>query len=201
MSFSTAQSNISFNNLLEKIEISCQIHFERQLSICGRVTVLNTLILSRLWHVLLIFSLTRTQLAKICGIASCFINNNSSISIGFQAACLPRSAGGLGFIYPKLQILKIQWRWQVSLFQKLPSSPIDSSLSSPPNKISHPYSKFLLTRAHSFASHSLPRPSYVWPLLFSTCRPSYLTQSPLKPFLHIIDSVLCRAYDNIFVKP
>ncbi|KAG0803765.1 hypothetical protein G6F20_013235 [Rhizopus arrhizus] len=48
---STAQRTLYVNQLTNKIALSCQIHSQRNLSIRGRVTVLNCLIFSRLWHV------------------------------------------------------------------------------------------------------------------------------------------------------
>lgn len=200
MCFSTNQRNTFFTNLLDKIKSACLIHAERNLSIRGRVTVLNSLILSRLWHALRIFHLNKSQLNKLCSTASRFINNYSSISISFQTACLPRSEGGLGVINPKLQILKLQWRWLVPLLLTFPTSHIDPVDASPPNRISVPYSKFILHHASSLTRHHPLHTSYLWPLLFPACRPSYLTQSPFHPFatiFDIIDSLLCRAYDNV----
>lgn len=42
--------------LTSKIETACKIHSQRSLSIRGRVTILNVLILSKLWHVLRVLS-------------------------------------------------------------------------------------------------------------------------------------------------
>ncbi|KAG0972936.1 hypothetical protein G6F28_013793 [Rhizopus arrhizus] len=49
---SVTQRNQFVDQLLTKVKLSCQIHSQRSLSIRGRVTVLNTLIYSKLWHVL-----------------------------------------------------------------------------------------------------------------------------------------------------
>ncbi|KAG1594933.1 hypothetical protein G6F47_008653 [Rhizopus delemar] len=49
---STAQRTLYVNQLTNKIALSCQVHSQRNLSIRSRVTVLNCLIFSRLWHVL-----------------------------------------------------------------------------------------------------------------------------------------------------
>ncbi|KAG1029834.1 hypothetical protein G6F25_012277 [Rhizopus arrhizus] len=62
---STSRRNLFVDQLTNKIALSCQIHSQRNLSIRGRVTVLNCLIFSKLWHVLRIVPLTQAQIAKI----------------------------------------------------------------------------------------------------------------------------------------
>ncbi|ORE22962.1 hypothetical protein BCV71DRAFT_167443, partial [Rhizopus microsporus] len=48
----TAQHDVYLNHLVQTIRNSCDAHANRSLSVRGRATALNTLILSRLWHVL-----------------------------------------------------------------------------------------------------------------------------------------------------
>ncbi|KAI9362850.1 hypothetical protein BD770DRAFT_407917 [Pilaira anomala] len=88
--FSTSQKTVFFDKLLQTITTSCQIHSQRQLFIRGRVTVLNTLILSRLWHVLRLFPLTKQQLAKLKNSLLC--RSYSGVNINLPTSlCLPVS--------------------------------------------------------------------------------------------------------------
>ncbi|MEG2810834.1 MAG: reverse transcriptase family protein, partial [Akkermansia sp.] len=109
--FSTAQKNSFFDTLLQKITTACQIHSQRQLSIRGRVTILNSLILSRLWHVLRLFPLNQTHYTKLKGIISKFINNPCFPKLSFSTLVSSRSVGGLGVLDPAIQVRKMQWRW------------------------------------------------------------------------------------------
>ncbi|KAI7851462.1 hypothetical protein BDC45DRAFT_445333 [Circinella umbellata] len=40
------------NTLLSTIQHHCNLHLQRQLSFRGRATIMNSLILSKLWHIL-----------------------------------------------------------------------------------------------------------------------------------------------------
>ncbi|KAG2216959.1 hypothetical protein INT45_007394 [Circinella minor] len=46
------QLNAFLDGLLVKLQTACDIHIQRGLSIQGRATVINTLIMSKIWHVL-----------------------------------------------------------------------------------------------------------------------------------------------------
>ncbi|KAI9254729.1 hypothetical protein EDC94DRAFT_524381, partial [Helicostylum pulchrum] len=55
ISSNISRRNLYFDNICDSIRQNCIIHRQRQLSFRGRATVLNTLIFSRLWHVLRFF--------------------------------------------------------------------------------------------------------------------------------------------------
>ncbi|KAG2196992.1 hypothetical protein INT47_006939 [Mucor saturninus] len=60
--------------------------------------------------------------------------------ISFQTCCLRRTLGGLGVIDPIIQSIKLQWGWLTPLLLTFPSSPVDTDIASPTNRISIPYS-------------------------------------------------------------
>ncbi|OAD76888.1 hypothetical protein PHYBLDRAFT_165386 [Phycomyces blakesleeanus NRRL 1555(-)] len=74
-------------------------------------TVLNSLILSRLWHVLRVVSTPKSFFKSVQSIISQFINFRIFPWISFATACLPRSQGGLGLLNPELQQGALQLRW------------------------------------------------------------------------------------------
>lgn len=99
------------SQLFDKIRQSCQLHSQRHLSIRGRATVLNTLIFSKLWHVIRFFTFTTSELATLRGIGSSFINAGIFPKISFNSLTLPRAKGGLGILDPASQQNALQWRW------------------------------------------------------------------------------------------
>ncbi|KAI9337343.1 hypothetical protein BD770DRAFT_373662 [Pilaira anomala] len=73
--------------------------------------VLNSLILSKLWHVLRIISVPSSFFKSVQSIISNFINFRTFPKISFYTACLPRSHGGLGLLNPAVQQSALQVRW------------------------------------------------------------------------------------------
>ncbi|KAG0775157.1 hypothetical protein G6F22_013513 [Rhizopus arrhizus] len=163
---STSQRNLFVDQLTSKIALSCQIHSQRNLSIRGRVTVLNCLIFSKLWHVLRIVPLTQAQIAKIQGLGAKFLNSNSFPRISFATLCLPRSKGGLGALDPAVQIQALQWRWLLPML--LSSSPDPSSTALFPRSLypSVPYVSHHCYSLHTAQVTFRPFHSIVLPRFF-----------------------------------
>ncbi|KAG1399221.1 hypothetical protein G6F59_013359 [Rhizopus arrhizus] len=163
---STSQRNLFVDQLTNKIALSCQIHSQRNLSIRGRVTVLNCLIFSKLWHVLRIVPLTQAQIAKIQGLGAKFLNSNSFPRISFATLCLPRSKGGLGALDPAVQIQALQWRWLLPML--LSSSPDPSSTALFPRSLypSVPYVSHHYYSLHTAQVTFRPLHSIVLPRFF-----------------------------------
>ncbi|KAG1533924.1 hypothetical protein G6F51_012371 [Rhizopus arrhizus] len=200
---STSQRNLFVDQLTNKIALSCQIHSQRNLSIRGRVTVLNCLIFSKLWHVLRIVPLTQAQIAKIQGLGAKFLNSNSFPRISFATLCLPRSKGGLGALDPAVQIQALQWRWLLPML--LSSSPDPSSTALFPRSLypSVPYGQYLL-QVNSTHGHLPPRLRSISSLLFAAYRSSYFSSFSLHCFTSLfsaLDSLLCRAFDRVVLTP
>ena len=70
---SKMRRDIFFADLLRKISDACHIYSQRTLSIGGRSTVINTLILCKLWHVLRVTTFTVSQMTRIRSIATKFL--------------------------------------------------------------------------------------------------------------------------------
>ncbi|KAI7899274.1 uncharacterized protein BX663DRAFT_522050, partial [Cokeromyces recurvatus] len=108
---STKQRDSFLDKILSNIKIACDIHRLRLLSVRGRSTVLNSLILSKLWHVLRVLSVPASFFKSVQSIISNFINFRIFPKVSFNTACLPRSLGGLGLLNPSLQQSALQLRW------------------------------------------------------------------------------------------
>ncbi|KAG1142122.1 hypothetical protein G6F38_007956 [Rhizopus arrhizus] len=195
---SPQQRNVFMEQLITSISNACNIHSQRQLSIRGRATVLNSLILSRLWHVLRLVPLAKSQLSRIRSISSRFMNGGSFPRISYATLILPRTAGGVKLLDPESQYKALQWRWLLHLLQPLG---IECTVTDFPLP-SIPYCKYLL-QLQSAAPDDLPS-SYIWPLLFPSFRSSYLSTKSLHSFSTLfksIDSITSSTLDDIVLSP
>ncbi|KAG2192693.1 hypothetical protein INT47_013195 [Mucor saturninus] len=109
------QRNVYQDLLLSKIKSACDIHSHRSLSFRGRVTIANNLILSKLWYVLRVVSVTKKFLNDVISVISGFVSRRCFPRISFDTMTLPRSSGGLGLLNPFVQQSSLQFRWIVPL--------------------------------------------------------------------------------------
>ncbi|KAG1081959.1 hypothetical protein G6F42_022743 [Rhizopus arrhizus] len=129
----------------------------------GRVTVLNSLVLSKLWHVLRLVTFTPSEFASLQSIISSFVNRNTKLTrLSFDTLTSPRTLGGLKLLNPAQKCNALQWRWLQPLLH--PDQPSPFILPSLP----------ILRTTLSFVLGSVRFPSYHWSLLFPPCRPSGL---------------------------
>jgi hypothetical protein len=178
---SLSQRNQFTDQLLAKIRTACILQSQRNLSLRGRATVLNTLIYSTLWHVIRLITFTKAQLTSIQQIGAAFINSyRKLLRFSFSTMVLPRYLGGLGIIDPITQQNALQWRWLRPLLKIQPQV---SSYQFP----SLPYLAF--TPNHFLSSPLYP--TYHWSFLFPSCRKS-LSDNPLSCIHNLI-----RASDAI----
>jgi hypothetical protein len=91
-----------FEELLDKIRTAINIHSQRQLSVAGRALIINSLLLSRLWHVIRVHSPTEDWIKRL---RSCVKNFalNFFPKPSMDTAELPKTKGGLGIINIKHQ--------------------------------------------------------------------------------------------------
>ena len=119
---STKQRNNFLDRLVDTIRIACDIHSQRSLSIRGRALIVNSLILSRLWHVLRVVSVPGSFFSQVKSLISKFICHRMFPRISFDTMCLPRSKDGLNVLNPPIQQLTLQLRWLHPLL-KFPLAP------------------------------------------------------------------------------
>jgi len=157
---SVTQRNIAFSRVADSIRQSCFMHSQRQLSIRGRATVLNTLIYSKLWHILRFTCFTKAQMSAIQQIGSSFVNHRIYPRFDSDLLKLSRSKGGLALLNPSIQQKALQWRWLYPLLL------FDSSSTS--DSLAMKTLRFVFS--HFFSSSTFP--SYRYYLLFPDARRS-----------------------------
>ncbi|KAG0954319.1 hypothetical protein G6F31_013182 [Rhizopus arrhizus] len=93
---SIAQRRYVEDQLLQNIKTQCSIYSQRNLSIRGRVTVTNTLLLSKLWYSLRVISLPKSFFCQIRSTIYQFISKGIKPGFRYALFCQPLSKGGLG---------------------------------------------------------------------------------------------------------
>ncbi|KAG1487848.1 hypothetical protein G6F54_012411 [Rhizopus delemar] len=165
---STAHRRLFQGRLIAKITRACDIHKQRNLSVRGRATVLNTLILSTLWHVLRVSWISLQTLQVIRRLCREFLLFRVFPPVSFDIMQLPLKKGGLGILDPSAQQQALQFRWLTPLIQhhhsptivsqwmsahlaNLPTAiPLDYSLSLPLSAVVQWTSEFSLQEQKSF---------------------------------------------------
>ncbi|KAG2194681.1 hypothetical protein INT47_013056 [Mucor saturninus] len=158
----------------------------RNLSINGRTVILNTLLLSKLWHVLRVVPLTKGQIERLRGICSTFLNPSRFSKIAYRNFVPYKTKGGVGILDPLVQQLKLHWRWLADLIisPALLQQPTYSHRSFLHTSV--PYLKYGLSLIASGGASS-----YIWPLLFSTKRRGFrqLTTNSFMILFSLMDSL------------
>lgn len=159
----------------------CLLHSMRPLTYRGKVTIMNTLIYSKLRHMIRLFSFSQQEIHQLQQLAaSFFINSNAQQLNRFSFTHLtqPRMVGGLQLLDPQTQANALQWRWLYYLLH--PSQP------NPVNMPSIPLLRFTLN--YTLATDEFP--SFHWSLLFNTCRPVILrVYGVMVNFLRAVDTI------------
>ncbi|KAK4520348.1 peroxisomal targeting signal 2 receptor [Mucor velutinosus] len=165
------QRNVAFQNLYDSIRNAIALHSQRNLSIRGRTTILNSLIYSKLSHVLRLTTFTKAQLLSLRSLGTSFINFRISPRLSFATLSLPRSAGGLGLLDPLSQQQTLQWYWVCPLLLQYLASPAFPKYTTP--------SLSVLTYTLSWCYYSTVLPHFFYYLLFPYARHrSWFPQSP-----------------------
>ncbi|KAK4521393.1 uncharacterized protein ATC70_012008 [Mucor velutinosus] len=182
---SLSQRNLAFQQLYNNIQQCIHIHSQRNLSIRGRATVLNTLIFSKLWHVMRNFIFTKAQLLSLRSLGSSFINFRIFPKLSFRTLQQPRHHGGLQVLDPIVQQQALQWRWICPLILAACHSPLLPTYTTP--------SIPLLQYSLQWYFHSTAFSDYFYYLLFPAARQTIWFQhrpSPHQAFLNILTNVI-----------
>ena len=162
--------NAFLDGLLVKLQIACDIHLQRRLSIRGRSTVINTLILSKIWHVLRVTPVTQQFHLRLRSLVTKFLMYKMFPPVRYDILTLPKYIGGLGILDSKLQQQAMQLRWLSTLFCHSSSSSFLSTF----------LSYFLISTSQSVDP--------LLPLLFPSLRSSTIrSMRTLTPLFEAID--------------
>ncbi|CEP11687.1 hypothetical protein, partial, partial [Parasitella parasitica] len=115
LGFPLVQSRIQRVNfmgaLTTKIKTAIQIHSVRSLSVVGKATVLNSLLLSKLWYILRVTPLTQADFQQLRSLAIQFLRKNIFPVIPWKVWTLPKEKGGLGVVDIQIQASALHLRW------------------------------------------------------------------------------------------
>jgi hypothetical protein len=116
----TSHINKYLDNLLQKITSSVKIHSQRYLSVLGKAILVNSLLLSRLWHALWVVSPPVTWFKEVVKVLKKFVLPNKPAPT-WQLMCSPKDQGGLGIIDPATQATVFQLRHVQNMLSDSPS--------------------------------------------------------------------------------
>lgn len=119
---SSLQRKIFFDGFLQKIRVTAQLHTSRNVSLPGRATIANTLILSKCWYLFAVLPLPMTLIGSIQQIVSSFVNTNFSPRLSWSTITSTKKQGGLGVLNPTIQQKALYYRWLDPLLHPRPHS-------------------------------------------------------------------------------
>ncbi|KAG1468665.1 hypothetical protein G6F56_003703 [Rhizopus delemar] len=134
---SLSQRRYLEGQFLQTVQSQCDIYSQRQLSIRGRATIVNSLILSKIWYVLRLVHLPKDFFKRLRSIVYQFVWRNCKPTIKYAQLCSSLQYGGLGLLDPLIQQHNLQIRW------------IEQMLADPsPNSCSQPFLVDHIRRFH-----------------------------------------------------
>ena len=119
---STRQRATFVASFVQKLKLGLQVHRSRSLSVVGRATVVNTLLLSKCWYMLRVTPLTQHDFQQITSVAIQFLRPGIFPAIPWTTWTLPRSQGGLGILDVTRQSAALYFRWVQPLLAMAPST-------------------------------------------------------------------------------
>jgi hypothetical protein len=104
-------ANLHQERLVSQLEQCVEAWRDRAVSVCGRVLLLNTFALSRIWFACHIFHLSSRTISRITHICRTFIWRGGRPHVDLAHLCLPSKLGGLGLLplVPQSQSLLAKW--------------------------------------------------------------------------------------------
>lgn len=169
--FSTSQRHGIEQQLLSTIKTQCHIYSQRQLSILGKVTITNSLILSKLWYCLRLLRPTQAFFSSVRSLIYQFIWKKQCPRLAKDLVFAPWEVGGLKVLDPQIQHKIFQQRW---LYYTL--TPYHTHLFVYPLILAHlslmrhsqafPFLPFYYRPARS--GPHISRHMSIWPIIFDT---------------------------------
>lgn len=114
--YCTRQRRLIEDRMLVKVTTQCQIYSQRQLSILGRVTIVNILILSKVWYSLRLLNPTKRFLQRLQSLIYQFVWQKKHPALKKELIFLSWSHGGLQVLNPDIQHHILQKRWLNYIF-------------------------------------------------------------------------------------
>jgi len=109
ISLNTHQRDAFYDGILNKIKQMAGLHSQRGLSVRGRGLIAQSLLLSKVWHVLSVDTPTQAWIKKVHGVLRKFLCPHFPAP-SFEFLCQGRTTGGVGLIDIGKQILAFRLR-------------------------------------------------------------------------------------------
>ncbi|KAG1136317.1 hypothetical protein G6F37_012049 [Rhizopus arrhizus] len=122
MAYTINQRNFIQDTLLHKVKDQVKLYSSRHLSLRGRATVTNTLIMTKIWYALRLLHPTQAFLKKLKSIIYDYVWQNKRPLVSYSQLSLPLSHGGVGLLQPTTQHLVLQIRHLHHVFRPNNSS-------------------------------------------------------------------------------
>ncbi|SAM00096.1 hypothetical protein [Absidia glauca] len=106
--YNRRQRNTFMDKLTLTVKHHTGIHRSRQLSILCQATVLNTLVLYKIWHSLRFLPVSHQQLQCLRSVLVQFTSRQNFPAIGYAKLIQTKQYGGLGLLDPFNQLLALQ---------------------------------------------------------------------------------------------
>jgi hypothetical protein len=100
-----------FNSFLDVLQTTITTWQKRNLTLPGRVLVLNSRLLSKLWYLGYLVTFPTTFFKKLWGMMKLYLWNGKRPQISLDIFFTTKSNGGLGLINPVLQLTAIKGWW------------------------------------------------------------------------------------------
>ena len=115
------------SHFLGQLRQTVDLHARRGISVYGRATIANSLILSRCWYVLGVLPSPLELLRQIRSIIASFVILNIHPNISWDLMVKPKLSGGLGIIYIYAQQKALYYRWLDPILFERPAAPAISA--------------------------------------------------------------------------
>jgi hypothetical protein len=114
-----------FLDFNQKLNASILLHSSRTISLLGKASIANSLVLSKCWYVFRVTLISTAEFQKIQSIISHFINIKVFPKLNWQTTSAPKKLGRLGAFDPSVQQQTLVFCWLDSiLFNRACSSTI-----------------------------------------------------------------------------
>ncbi|KAG1468931.1 hypothetical protein G6F56_003553 [Rhizopus delemar] len=100
-----------FSEFIQKLHATLSIHSSRSISLLGKATIANSLVLSKCWYVLRVTPVSTAELKQIQSVISNFINIKIFPKLSWQTISASKKLGGLGVLDPSIQQQALIFRW------------------------------------------------------------------------------------------
>jgi hypothetical protein len=108
---SVQQREVFIGSLVANLRTSVKLHSVRNLSVVGKATVLNSLILAKCWYVLRVTPFPQNDLKAIQAVCTKFLRKGIFPVIPWATWTTPKLLGGLGVLDVAMQQSALYFRW------------------------------------------------------------------------------------------